>query len=84
MRRKQRHEVYRLLVASMLIAALSELGISIKCFENCHSRQCVKMFQKKALAVLQIDWRPISVFTEEPRRYRDVGGSASKRAKIRS
>jgi hypothetical protein len=52
----------------MLIAALSELDISMKDFENCHSRQCVKMVQKKALAVLRIDWRPISVFSEEARR----------------
>jgi len=61
--------MYKLLVSAMLIAALSELGISVKDFENCHSRQCVKMVQSKAIDVLRIDWRPISVFLEEARRF---------------
>jgi hypothetical protein len=54
----------------MLIAALSELGISLKDFGNCHSRQCVRMFQRKAIDVLRIDWRPISVFPEEARSFK--------------
>ena len=61
--------MYKLLVSAMLIAALSELGISMKDFESCHSRQCVKMFQRKAIDVLKIDWCPISVFPEEARRF---------------
>jgi hypothetical protein len=62
--------MYKLLVSAMLLAALSELGISMKDFENCHSRQCVKMFQKKAIDVLSIDWRPISVFPDEARTFK--------------
>lgn len=57
--------MYKLLLSAMLISALSELEISMKDFGNCHSRQCVKMIQRKAIDVLCIDWRPISVF---PRR----------------
>ena len=60
--------MYKLMVSAMLLAALSELGISMKDFENCHSRQCVKMFQRKAIDVLRIDWRPLSMFPEEARK----------------
>jgi hypothetical protein len=74
--------MYKLLVSAMLIAALSELGISMKDFEGCHSRQCVKMFQKKAIDVLKIDWRPISVFPEEARGFRDNRSPASNRSKL--
>jgi hypothetical protein len=62
--------MYKLLVSAMLIAALSELGISLKDFGNCHSRQCVRMFQRKVIDVLRIDWRPISVFPEEARSFK--------------
>lgn len=62
--------MYKLLVSAMLMAAFSELGISLKDFENCHSRQCVRMFQRKAIDVLRIAWRPISVFPEEARKFK--------------
>ncbi len=62
--------MYKLLVSAMLIATLSELGLSMKDFKNCHSRQCVRMFQRKAIDVLRIDWRHISVFPEEARRFK--------------
>jgi len=54
--------MYRLLVKLMVIAAFAELGMNVSDLKNCRSRQCVIMFQKRALDVLKIDWRPISVF----------------------
>jgi len=54
----------------MIMAALVELGISMSDFENCHSRQCIKMFQAKAIDVLKIDWKPISVWPEEAKRFK--------------
>lgn len=74
--------MYKCLVAAMLIAALSELGIIMKDFEGCHSRQCVKMFQRKAIDVLKIDWRPISIFPEEARRFTYDRSPASNRSKL--
>jgi len=47
----------------------------MKDFESCHSRQCVKMLQRKAIDVLKIDWRPISMFPKEARRF--AGGQRS-------
>jgi hypothetical protein len=54
----------------MLMAALSELKINVSDFTNCHARQCMMMFQKKALDVLKIEWKPISVFPNEARRFK--------------
>lgn len=62
--------MYQLLVRLMIMAALVELGISMSDFENCHSRQCIKMFQAKAIDVLKIDWKPISVWPEEAKRFK--------------
>jgi hypothetical protein len=74
--------MYKLFVLAMLVAAFSPLGISTKDFENCHSRRCVKMSQNKALDVLRIEWRPISVFPEEARWYRDARESPLDRQKF--
>ena len=62
--------MYKLLVSAMLVAAFSQLRISMKDFESCHSLQCAKMFQNKVLDVLRIEWRPISMFPEEARRFK--------------
>jgi len=62
--------MYQLLIRLMIVASLIEFGIKFSDFENCRSRQCVKMFQARALDVLKIDWKPISVFPEETKRFR--------------
>jgi hypothetical protein len=51
--------MYQLLVRLMLLSALLQLGISVSDFSKCRSRHCLK-----------IDWRPISVFPEEAKRFR--------------
>ena len=63
-------KMYRLLVKLMVIAAFAEFGMNVDVLKNCHSRQCVVMFQKRALDVLKIDWKPISVFPAEAKRFR--------------
>jgi hypothetical protein len=62
--------MYALLIRLMLIAALIEFGISVSNFEKCHLRQCVMMFHARALDVLKIDWKPISVWPEEAKKFR--------------
>lgn len=62
--------MYKLLVALMLFAALSQLGISVSDFRDCHSRACLEMVERKSRDVLKIDWKPISVFPEEAKRFR--------------
>lgn len=54
----------------MFIAALTEFGIKVSDIGECRSRQCVKVLQVRALDVLRIDWKPISVFPEEAKNFR--------------
>lgn len=61
--------MYKLLIRLMLIAALAQLGISLKDFANCRSRECVSRIEKASREVLKVEWCPISVFPEEARRF---------------
>ncbi len=62
--------MYNLLIKLMLITALLQLGWSLSDFENCHSRQCLARIEKHSRDILRIDWKPISVFPEEAKRFR--------------
>lgn len=53
--------MYKLLIKLMIIAALTELGIS---FTN------PGQIQKASHEVLRVNWKPISVFPEEAKRFR--------------
>jgi len=61
--------MYDILVKLMVFAALLELGISLTEWEGCRSRECLVQLERKSREVLKIDWKPISVFLEEARRY---------------
>lgn len=54
--------MYQLLVRLMLLASLAQLGIS--------SLTNLKNIERKSRDVLKIDWKPISVFPEEAKRFR--------------
>lgn len=62
--------MYSLLIRLMVIAALIELGISITDFQKCSGRKCLGQIEKASRAVLEIDWKPVSVFPEEAKRFR--------------
>ncbi len=62
--------MFKLWIRLMVLAALAEFGISLYEFETCHSRECVMRLQAKSLKVLEVDWKPISVFPEEAKRFR--------------
>ena len=55
----------KLLVKLMFIAAIGQLGMSLHDFQNCHSRQCLQHIEKKSRDVLNIDWKPISIWPED-------------------
>jgi hypothetical protein len=59
-----------LLIRLMLIASLTQLGISLSTFRDCKSRSCFSRIEKASREVLRVDWKPISVFPEEARRFR--------------
>ena len=62
--------MYDLLIRLMVIAALAQLGISASQLSGCHSRACVQQLEARSRDVLRVDWKPISVFPEEARRFR--------------
>ena len=59
-----------LLVKVMVLAALLELGMSLADIERCRSRHCSRRLETLSREILRIDWKPISVFPEEGRRFR--------------
>jgi hypothetical protein len=55
----------------MLIAGLAQFGLTLAQVENCHSRQCLQQIEKHSRDVLRVDWKPISVFPEEMKRFKN-------------
>ncbi len=62
--------MYNLLIKLILLAAIGELGLSFTDISNCNSEQCVKRIERASRDILHIDWKPISVFPEEAKRFR--------------
>lgn len=62
--------MYDIIVKLMVLAALLELGLSVTDLESCRSRDCLQKLERRSREVLKIEWRPISVFPEEARRFR--------------
>ena len=65
--------MYQLLIKLMLAAALLQLGLSASDIANCRSRQCFQRLEAGARSVLHVPWKPISLFPEEARRFRQSG-----------
>lgn len=63
--------MYNLLLRLMLIAALLQFGISLSEIEFCWSRQCAQRIEKHSRDIMKIDWKPIVVFPEEAKRFRN-------------
>lgn len=62
--------MYSLLVRLMFLVGLIELGYSLTGAHGCHSRTCLQMVEEQKRNVLKIDWKPISVWPEEAKRFR--------------
>jgi hypothetical protein len=58
-----------LLIKLMLIAALAQLGISASDFLSPSPKSFQKSFERNSKEVLQINWKPVSIFLEEALRY---------------
>jgi hypothetical protein len=61
--------MFRLLIALMTIAALAQFGMPVSDLRNCRSRACVQRIERRSRDVLRIDWRPISMFPDEAKRF---------------
>ncbi|MBK9321673.1 MAG: hypothetical protein IPM97_01735 [Bdellovibrionaceae bacterium] len=62
--------MYNILIKLIIAAALLDLGISFSKMEDCSSRECWAQIQKASRKVTHIDWKPISIFPEEAKRFR--------------
>jgi len=62
--------MFNALIRLMAIAALLQLGIKITDFDHCHSKQCLQQLEKRSRDVLKVEWKPISVFPEDAKRFR--------------
>lgn len=62
--------MYKLLISAILLAATLQLGISMKDIFYCRDSHCAQLLEKHSREVLRIDWKPISVFPEEAKRFR--------------
>ena len=62
--------MYRMLVGLMVLAALEQFGMTFSELASCRSRACLQKVQRHALDVLQIDWKPMSVWPEESKKFK--------------
>ena len=62
--------MYEIMIKLMVAAALLELGFTLSRSEECNSRECISRIERASRQVLQVDWKPISVFPEEADRWR--------------
>ncbi len=67
--------MYDLLVRLMLIAALAQFGISAKEFYECGQRSCLAHLEANSRQILRIDWKPISLFPGEAKRFQAASNS---------
>jgi hypothetical protein len=61
--------MYNVMIKLIVAAAILELGLSLKHADQCASRACWDKLQTASKQVLKIDWKPISVFPEEAKRF---------------
>ena len=76
--------MYPILIKLMLISALLQLGISVSKLTNCSNGSCYFEYKKAANAVLQIEWKPISVFPEEAKRLQEYSNWGSRTVELSS
>ena len=62
--------MYSVLIRLMAVAALTQLGISLATFRDCRSRACFARIERSSRDVLRVDWKPVSIFPAEAKRFR--------------
>ncbi len=62
--------MYNIIIKLIIAAALLDLGISFSNMEDCSSRGCWNQIQEASHKVIKVDWKPISVFPEEAKKFR--------------
>lgn len=58
-----------LIVRLIVLAAISELGLTMVIGTPFMSWKCIANIERASRNILRIDWRPISVFPEQAKRF---------------
>ncbi len=61
--------MYRMLIFLMVASALPAVDLSWKDVRDCRGRECAMKFARASQKVLRIDWKPVSVWPEEAKRF---------------
>lgn len=61
--------MYDILIKLILGISLLQFGLSLKDIGECSSRECIRKIEKASKEAARIDWKPISIFPEEARRF---------------
>jgi hypothetical protein len=61
--------MYSILVRAIVVAALIDLGLSQKWFVDCRSQKCADQIRSASSKILKIEWKPISIFPKEAKRF---------------
>jgi hypothetical protein len=71
--------MYSLLIRLMALAAFAQLGISLSTLGDCKSRECLTRLEKAGRKVVEIEWKPISIFPNEAKRFQQSRRQLQKR-----
>lgn len=61
--------MYNLLLKLVLAATLFQFGLSLTDFANCRDQKSCQKLEAARNQILKIQWRPISLFPEEARKF---------------
>jgi hypothetical protein len=64
--------MYYVLIKLILVASMLELGLSFKNLGECSSRACWDQLKKASHKAIRIEWRPISVFPSEAKKFHNT------------
>ena len=62
--------MYHVLIKLIVGASILQLGLNLTDSTECSSRECIARIERASRKVLKVDWKPISVFPNEARRFR--------------
>ena len=60
----------KLLVKLMFIAAIAQLGLTLHDFQDCRKKECLVRIERASRNILDVDWRPITILSEEAARFK--------------
>ena len=63
--------IYDILVKLILGISLLQFGLSLKDIGECSSRECLRTIEKGSKEAARIDWKPISIFPTEAKRFNE-------------